>query len=149
MSWTITIPGQPPSWNHAYKVTRRFRTNRRGEIVPYAGIAKQDGARDWQEQVAHVIGVAKPSGWQWDGGQIRLVYRFYLERPADCDNLMKLLNDTIAAKIGVDDMHFLPCVMAKEVVPMADARVEIEVISERDEAMLMAEVFAQRPDELP
>jgi len=149
MSWTIVIPGQPPSWNHAYRVTRRFRMNRAGEAIPYMGIGKQEAAREWQEAAGHIIGVARPSGWKWDGGPLRLAYRFYLERPADCDNLMKLLNDAIAAKIGVDDMFFLPCVMTKATVPAAEARVEVEVVSEDDQHLAMIEALAERPDELP
>lgn len=149
MTWTIVIPGQPPSWNHAYRVARRFRTNRKGEIVPYMGIGKQEGAREWQDSVALIVGTSKPSGWRWDGGPLRLVYRFYLERAADCDNLMKLLNDTIAAKIGVDDMFFLPCVVSKQVVPAAEARVEVEILGRSDEPVAMLEAIAERPDELP
>jgi Holliday junction resolvase RusA-like endonuclease len=149
VSWRITIPGQVPTINHAYEPQTRYRKTASGGNVPYTGIGKNAAAAAYQQAAALVVGVARPSGWEWQGGFIRLVYRFYLARDADCDNLLKILNDAIARKIDVNDRWFLPMVMSKRIVKEPDARVEVTVIQDGDDEWLALEALAQRPDELP
>lgn len=149
MSWKVTIIGQPPTVNHAYEPRTAYRKSASGGLVPYTRIGKNSQAEAYQQGAALIVGVAKPSGWRWQGGYLRLVYRFYLARDADCDNLLKILNDAIARKIDVNDRWFLPMVMSKRVVKDADARVEVTVIQEGDKEWATLEALAERPDELP
>lgn len=150
MSWRITVPGQPPTINHAFEPQTAYRRTKSGASVPYTRIGKNAQAQAYQAGAALVVGAARPSGWVWLGGFLRLTYRFYLVRDADCDNLLKILNDAIAAKIGVNDRWFLPMVMSKRTVAReADARVEVTVIQEGDEEWTALESLAMRPDDLP
>ena len=149
MSWRIVVPGQPPSVNHAYSISTKYRRTKGGADVPYASMSKDPGVVAYQHAAGLVTGVAKPSGWKWQGGFIRLVYRFYLSRDADCDNLLKMLNDAIAAKIDVNDRWFLPMVMSKRVVKPHEARVEVTVIQDGDHEWAALEALAERPDDLP
>lgn len=148
MSWRITIPGQPPTINHAYEPQTRYRKASDGRNIPYTGIGKNASATAYQSAAALITGVARPSGWTWQGGYIRLVYRFYLSRDADCDNLLKILNDAIARKIDVNDRWFLPMVMSKRIVKEHETRVEIVVIQDGDPEWIALEAFAARPDDL-
>ena len=149
MSWRIVIPGQAPTVNHAYRISTKYRRTKAGGDVPYSSISKDPAATAYQQGAGLIVGVARPSGWPWRGGFIRLVYHFYLARDADCDNLLKILNDAIARRIDVNDRWFLPMVMSKRVVREADARVEVTVIQEGDAEWALLETMATRPDELP
>lgn len=149
MGWRIVIPGQPPTVNHAYRAATKYRKTKGGSRVPYASIIKDSQATSYQEAAALITSTARPSGWQWEGGFIRLVYRFYLHRDADCDNLLKVLNDAISAKIDVNDRWFLPMVMSKKIVPPGEARVEVLIVQEGDDEWGSLEYIASRPDELP
>ena len=100
-SWSITIPGPIPSSNHIYGYTA-------GRVYKKAGIEQ------FQTVVAHLTRLARPKGWE-PTRQIRLTYAFNLTRKADCDNLLKMLNDAVAQALGVDDDIFLPCVISKVV----------------------------------
>lgn len=135
--------------NHAYEPQTAHRTTRSGARVPYTRIGKNEAAAAYQRAAALIVGTARPSGWQWQGGYIRLIYRFYLARDADCDNLLKILNDAIAGKIGVNDRWFLPMVMSKRIVREHEARVEVTVIQDGDPEWLALEALAERPDEIP
>lgn len=121
MSWSVTIPGQPPSTNHAYKIV----TVRRGS-VPFRTLAKTEEAVAYQTAARLIVAAAKPSGWT-PAAQIRLTYRLFLASRQDADNSLKLLNDAIARALGVNDDRFLPCVESKEVVTAKLARVEVTI----------------------
>lgn len=149
MGWRIVIPGQPPTVNHAYRATTKYRRTKGGSKVAYASIVKDSLASSYQESAGLITSASKPSGWKWSGGFIRLVYRFYLHRDADCDNLLKVLNDAISAKIDVNDKWFLPMVMSKKIVTTKEARVEVVVVQEGDSEWIALEHIASRPDELP
>jgi hypothetical protein len=135
--------------NHAYEPQTAYRKTRAGANVPYTRIGKNEAATAYQYAAALIVGTARPSGWTWQGGYLRLVYRFYLSRDADCDNLLKILNDAIARKIDVNDRWFLPMVMSKRIVREHEARVEVTIIQEGDAEWLALEALAERPDELP
>lgn len=124
MSWTVTIPGQPPSTNHMYKIGRGFR---RGGIA-YPKMVKAEGVEEYQQTAAMLVRLARPSGWKWDGGLLRLSYRFHLIDNVDCDNLLKALNDAIADALDINDRWFLPCVESKTWGNKgAQARVEVTI----------------------
>lgn len=122
MSWTVTIPGQPPSGNHANKIGRGYR----GNGISYPKIVKTPEAEAYMQGAALIVKAAKPSGWSWDGGQIIVEYRFYLTRDADCTNLIKVVEDSVFPAIGVDDKYALPRAMSKEIVKI-NPRVEVTI----------------------
>jgi len=99
--WQFTIPGQPPSWNHMYVLARGSRR-----------IVKAPNVEAYQTGVALIAKTARPSHWK-PAEQVRVIYRFYLGRDIDCDNVMKAVNDAIAAALDVDDKIMLPCAAAK------------------------------------
>jgi Holliday junction resolvase RusA-like endonuclease len=122
VNWTVTIPGQPPSTNHAYKIV----TVRRGTGgVPFRTLAKTDEAVTYQMAARLLVATARPSGWKPEA-QVRLIYRLYLSRKQDADNSLKLLNDAIARALDINDDRFLPCVESKEIVK-ANPRVEVTI----------------------
>jgi Holliday junction resolvase RusA-like endonuclease len=87
---------------------------------------KAPGVEAWQTKVALIVRSSRPSGWA-PQGQVRIVYDFHVNRDADCDNLMKALNDAIAAALGVDDRIFLPAARSKTKVATADERIVVTV----------------------
>jgi len=123
MTFVITIPGQPPSGNHANKIGRGYR---RGG-VSYPKLVKTQKALDYQDEAAYLAKQAKPSKWR-PGLQVVMEYRFWLTRDADCTNLIKTVEDGICPALGFNDSRALPRAMSKIVgVPKKDARVEITV----------------------
>jgi len=102
MSWTFDIPGQPPTVNHLY-VRVRGRWDR---------MTKAPGVADYQDLVVLLARQARPSGYRPDG-QIRVTYSFYLKRDADCDNLIKAIQDSLAIALDINDKMFLPCTLHK------------------------------------
>lgn len=123
MSWTITIPGQPISWNHAYKrVNQRARDGR-----VFKGQARTEETKAYQRDVALIVGSARPSGWAHDGASyIHLNVRLYLGRDIDATNVWKILEDAIARKLGIDDKWFLVNFEHKE-TGVKDPRVEVTI----------------------
>jgi hypothetical protein len=121
--FSVTIEGQPPSMNHSYRPIKKPMRDSFGQPILSAegrqvvriGLAKKQNVTDYQQLAVWRTRAAKPSGWQHDGGWIRLTYRFYLTRRMDCDNAMKALNDALAMALNVDDFWFLPCVTSKTV----------------------------------
>lgn len=127
MSWTVTIPGNPPSGNHANKIGRGFR---RGGIA-YPKIIKTDEAAAYQRGAALLVRAARPSGWKWDGGRLRIRWKFYLTRLVDGDNLIKVVADALSGAIDVDDRYFNHCVEDIILVKSAsDARTQILIDSD-------------------
>ena len=122
MSWKVTIPGQPPSVNHGYRIIQQFR---RGK-VPYKTIGLTPEVTAYKEYAYLITKTAKPSGWAPEG-QIRIQYRLFLANRQDADNSLKFLNDAIASALNVNDDRFLPCVISKEIVPANKARVEVTI----------------------
>jgi Holliday junction resolvase RusA-like endonuclease len=120
-SWTVTVPGVPPSTNHAYRIV----VQKRGQ-VPYRTLAKTPEAVNYQSVATMLVRAAKPYGWK-AGEQVRVGLRFYFPRRQDADNSMKILLDAVARALRVDDVCFLPCVLSKEIVPQKEARVEVTI----------------------
>lgn len=114
VTWSVTIPGQPPSWNHLY-------IRRRGT----SGLAKAAGVETFQTNVVYLVRSARPSGWRPEGF-VRVNYRLFLKRDIDADNILKALNDAIARALGTDDRYFLPCVQSKQ-IDRLNPRIEIDI----------------------
>lgn len=127
MSWSVTLPGQPPTLNSLYTIVPRVSKDGR----PYRGIGKSSDARRWHDDMVPIIRTARPSGWRPVKQQIRLGIRLYLARDIDADNVLKVLSDVVQTATDINDKWFLPCVESKELVGAKDARVELtlEVLS--------------------
>ena len=123
MSWTVTIPGQPVSGNHANKIGRGYRAGG----IAYPKIVKTDEAAAYQAEAGLLVKVARPSNWKWDGRQLVVEYRMYLNYDADCTNIIKVLEDAIFPALGINDKYALPRAMSKELVPRQLARVEVTI----------------------
>ena len=122
MKMRVVIPGQPPSANSQY-------VRRPGGLQ----MAKREEVATYANGVALLVRTARPIGFLRPGpgqpqSQVRLVFDFYLSRPVDADNMLKVLNDAIAQGLGVDDRIFLPCVrsLITKIAPRL-ARTEIEI----------------------
>lgn len=101
-AFRFSVPGQPPSTNHIY-IRVRGQWNK---------MAKAPGVEAYQNDVALLCRTARPSAFRPEG-QIRVKYAFHLKRDADCDNLIKMLQDGIALGLGINDKWMLPCVITK------------------------------------
>jgi hypothetical protein len=123
LSFTVVIPGQPPSGNHAYRIGKGYR---RGGIS-YPKIIKTAEAEAYQQGVALLVRTARPSGWHWNDRFVVCEYTFFLWDDADCTNLIKVIEDGIFPALGINDTWALPRAMAKHHVPKAQARVEVNI----------------------
>lgn len=124
MAWTVTIPGQPPSGNHANKIGRGYR---RGGIA-YPKLVKTPEAQAYQQAAALCVKVAKPSDWTWDGGQVVVEYRFWVSRNTDCTNMIKVVEDAVFPALDVNDSFALPRAMSKTLVKKGQERVEVTIL---------------------
>lgn len=116
MTWSVTIPGQPISWDHAYKTGRTpARNTRSGERLWIHRPVKTDKAATYQQDAQLIIQAAAPSRWS-PPGQVRMFVDLYLAHDMDDDNALKLIRDAVQRATGVDDMRFLSCTRRKEVV---------------------------------
>jgi hypothetical protein len=131
VTWTVIIPGAPPSMNHSYRPVMLRKRTATGTPYSRIGMAKLSVVAAYQTDAVLLTRSARPSSWQPAGEWIRVRYRFFLRRPIDCDNAMKALNDALALAIGVDDKRFLPCVTSKSVSSKEKhPRVEVEISDE-------------------
>lgn len=119
MRWSVTIPGQPVSWDHAYKTGR---VPARGGVMIHRPV-KTEKASTYQQDAQLIVQAAAPSGWA-PPGRVRMIVDLFLAHDMDDDNAMKLLRDAVQRATGVDDMKFLSCTRRKEVVDdPRDARI--------------------------
>lgn len=123
MRWTITIPGQPPSGNHAYRIGRGYR---RGGIA-YPKIIKTPEAEAYQVGVALLTRTARPKDWHWNDRFVICEYEFYLWDDLDCTNAIKIVEDGVFPALGINDTWALPRAMGKHLVSKAEARVEVTI----------------------
>jgi Holliday junction resolvase RusA-like endonuclease len=120
MTFRFTVPGQPVSWNASYRMGKRKVTDRHGQPVfgndmQQKTISRQfktAEARAYQDGVQMIAAAAKPNSFN-PQHLIIVAYEFELSRMMDCDNIMKMLNDSIAKALGVNDSRFLPTVLTK------------------------------------
>jgi Holliday junction resolvase RusA-like endonuclease len=116
--WSFTVPGLPPTVNHAYRIWS----------APTGGarMTKTSEAAAYQVGVAVVVRTARPKDWV-PARRIYIVYRMWFDTDRrDASNAIKLLEDGIAVALGVNDNTFLPIVASKE-VDKANPRVEVTV----------------------
>lgn len=107
-TFSFRIEGDPPSWNHAYRdVIIKTKTGK-----AYRTRAKTPAATAYQVLATMRAKEALPVGWT-PSEQIRIVYDFYFKRGRDCDNALKMINDSVARALAVNDSRFLPCVRSK------------------------------------
>lgn len=117
-AWTISVPGDPPSVNHSYRIVR----TRTGAMT----LAKTSEAATYQVGAAMIARAGRPPGWV-GGRRVRMTYRMWFSREGrDASNAIKLLEDGIAEALGLNDKTFIPCVELKE-VDRANPRVEITI----------------------
>jgi Holliday junction resolvase RusA-like endonuclease len=112
LTFSVTIPGQPKGINRL-KVRRNWRSTATGP-VSYPSIGKDAQTEQYQDDVTVLVRNARPSGWKWDGGFVRTVFRFHFGHDQDVDNSVKVIHDGIAAALGINDTWFLPTVVSKE-----------------------------------
>ena len=126
MTWGFTVPGQPLSWNEAYRIGVRNRPGPRGG--QYRTIIKTDEAVAYTDSVTWIARAAKPSGWPTHDRLLVIELRLFLGRPVDADNTMKMIMDGLKAALGVDDKWYLPRAMFSVWgLRPAERRVEVQV----------------------
>lgn len=119
----VTIPGQPPSLNHNYRIIRI----KHRDGTSHQQLGKVKDVETYQLIVTSLVRRALPTDYKPVAGrQIRVRYRFFLRRDADCDNMLKAINDALAIGLGVNDKQFLPCVESK-ITGYSDPHTEIEI----------------------
>jgi Holliday junction resolvase RusA-like endonuclease len=130
--WRFTVPGQPLSWNHAYKrVTYRKRKADGSGMDTFNRMGKVDGVEKWQDGIAKIAKAARPSGWVHPRDTpIRIRYWYYVNPSLDTDNMKKLVNDALAKAIGINDRWFRTCDVLVEKVPDGQQRMVIEISNE-------------------
>lgn len=111
-AWTVTLPGEPPSVNSSYKPGKRTGTRADGSTYTYATIVKRERVAEWQMQMVMVVRSARPSNWR-PPFQAVVEIRYWFGKDRDADNPQKAILDVLASATGVNDMAFLPRVMAK------------------------------------
>ena len=120
--FTVTIPGDPPSTNHMYRVTRKN--------LPSGGqrafMAKTTAAHHYTSDVALLVRSARPKDFQ-PLGQIIVVFDFLLKRNKDTDNIQKALNDGIRLETVSELMgHADPSFTKKIYADLLDETVKTE-----------------------
>lgn len=125
MTFRFRIPTQPPSVNHTYKIVTGYRKGG----GTYKTLAKDQDVLQYQLVASNIAKMARPNGWK-PTGYLRIKFWFRLEDDADCDNLLKALNDAFAKAWSINDRWFLPCVQEKT-TGNKNPEVEIEVDDEQ------------------
>lgn len=135
MRFSVTVPGQPVSWDTAY-ITGQMPVMRHGKpVLRPDGTqrmihrpVKTEAAQTWQNDVQLIVQNArKPKGWA-PKGQIRVTIDLHLSHPMDADNAVKLILDAVAKGIGYNDSHFLHCIRSMEAgLRLRDARVDLMI----------------------
>lgn len=114
MRWSVTVPGQPQSWNSAYRTGKVYlKPDASGARRSIHRPVKTEKAAQYQNDVILLTRAARPSSWT-PTTQVRVIIDLYLARNSDADNLLKILLDGAAKAIGINDVLFLPCVRRKE-----------------------------------
>lgn len=115
MRWSVVIPGQPVSWDAAYRIGKMPVRRKDGPVFNADGSrkfihrpVKVDEAQVYQDTVQLLVQNACPSGWR-PKGQVRVYVEMWLGEDIDCDNATKLLFDAAAKAIGCNDRQFIPC----------------------------------------
>jgi Holliday junction resolvase RusA-like endonuclease len=115
-AWPVVIPGEPSSGNEL-GIRRRYRRTAGGTTVSYPSIGKRPEVEAYQAGAIQIIKTARPSGWV-PPEVIRIDFRLYLTHDMDFDNVFKVVDDAVAAALGVNDSRFRPTPISKEIVKM-------------------------------
>ena len=134
MRWSVTIPGQPVSWDAAYRTGLRMVVHGGKPVLRPDGTAKlihrpvlTPEAKQWKRDVQLLAQAARPSNWH-PRGQIRVLVELRLVNDMDDDNAMKLARDALHEAIGYDDIHFLMCTVSKKAgVSLRDACIKLTI----------------------
>lgn len=108
-SFRFTVPGQPISLNHAYRPVRYKTANGYQRRM-----AKVEGVEEYQLVAKAAANHAKPSDFA-PKGLVYVRYWWHVRRDIDCSNATKIIEDGIAAGLGLDDKLFLPASVFKQV----------------------------------
>lgn len=119
MSWSFTVPGQPVTFDHAYK-TGKLALKRGGRPVFNEDMTQRfvhrpiltEEAKTWRDSIQMLARLAKPSRWK-PSEQLAVTIDLRLAHDIDADNVLKLILDGLALGIDYNDRHFLPCVRSK------------------------------------
>lgn len=95
MSFTVILPGQPPSGNHMYE---GYGKNRH----------KTSDVSAYQEAVAWLVKAAMPRGWR-PGPDVVIEFRLLLNRAVDATNVMKVIEDGIGEALCDGDRPPMCC----------------------------------------
>lgn len=117
----VDLPGQPISWNHSYDpvflpVKDGFGQpvfNAKGDRKKHVSWKKKETAVEYQRTARLIISAARPTGFRPEG-QLYILYEFFLGRWMDADNTMKMIGDTVALSLDIDDKWFLPVAVSLE-----------------------------------
>ena len=128
----FTMPGQPPTVNHSYRIVRqtvrdRFQQpvlGKDGTPKRVHTLAKTEEVRRYQQDLAMICRVSRPSAFAADW--LIVTYDFYLRRDIDTDNALKSINDAIALALGMNDRRFQPVVLSK-LIGVAEPRVRVGI----------------------
>lgn len=101
-SFRFEVPGQPPSWNAAYRIVK---------MKGHMGLAKTSACEQYQWIASIIARRALPADFPWvKPQQLRVRYWFQLGHWVDGTNLIKILEDGVAHGLGIDDRYYLACV---------------------------------------
>lgn len=121
MSWTVIVEGDPPAWNHSYKI---------GWVRGRPSLIKERSVEHWQAAVAYSVRAARPPAWK-PGRRVRITVDWRTSRARDCDAGLKALLDAVAVGLGCDDRLFLATIRTNE-VDRAHPRTIIGIANEED-----------------
>jgi Holliday junction resolvase RusA-like endonuclease len=104
-SLTFSVPGLPPSSNHAYQHTAGGGKRRTAEVIA------------WQTSVGQVVSnAALWGGWCLAPKQpFTLTVALHAPRlyGFDCDNCLKITQDAIVQALGLDDRYIVALTVTK------------------------------------
>lgn len=123
--FSLTMPGNPISWNHMYNRIQRPVPDGFGGTKRIAVMAKTSDANLYQSQLTMLVRAARPTHFQ-PKDQIIVAYTMFLISDMDADNVLKVCNDAIATGLGVNDKRFLPVVVEKH-IKVKNPRLDITI----------------------
>jgi Holliday junction resolvase RusA-like endonuclease len=113
MSWSVTVPGNPPSVNDTYAIVYQgVRCPACGRGQPRLG--KKAHVETWQDSVAWLVKSARPKGWE-PARRTRISIEWWTYRAGrDADGPLKACLDGIKVGLGCDDKGFMPTITSNE-----------------------------------
>jgi Holliday junction resolvase RusA-like endonuclease len=116
---TVTLPGLPPSSNHAYQHTAGGGKRRRPDV------------QAWEADMSLMIrNAATLAGWTWPARTpFALRIEFHAARlyGFDLDNCLKILQDTLVRTLNLDDRYITALQVTKARGPVTQTTIRVEV----------------------